>query len=230
MTHQRTLLLAIVALAACTTAGPTAERGMRQSVAAPAPRPVEAPASGGMALPAIDRQLMRRGEMRVEVESPTAAADRISARVVAAGGYVANATSGKNDATLSLRVPATLLDATMDSAAALGRVQSRTTRVEDVTDQIVDVDARRTTLAATRDRLRALLARADAVTDVVAVERELTRVQAELESLDARLTALRSQVALSTIDLHLIRKLTLGPLGLLFVGVGKVVGKLFVWR
>lgn len=85
-------------------------------------------------------------------------------------------------------------------------------------------------LRASRDRLRQLLDRAATVQDVVAVERELARVQGQLESLEARLAALRGEVARSELFVRLEQKVVPGPLGAVLLGLGTLIGKLFVWR
>jgi len=178
------------------------------------------------------RQLIRVGDISVHVKDPRDAATRLEARVTAAGGFVESSQreGDGGSARLQLRVPSAMLDAFMDSAAAMGRVRDRSVSAQDVTDQLIDLDARRATLVATRDRLRELLKRADLVRDVVEVERELTRVQGQLDSMDRQLEAMRNRVALSPLTVKLDREPVLGPLGWVAYGVGKVIEKLFVWR
>jgi hypothetical protein len=65
---------------------------------------------------------------------------------------------------------------------------------------------------------------------VIAVERELARVQSEIESLEARLAVLNTSVARSDLTVSMEQRRVLGPLGVVAVGIGKVFGKLFVWR
>lgn len=179
----------------------------------------------------LAQQLIRRGDMALEVEDVSATARRVERLATAMGGLVAQSQDdGKDDARVSLRVPQDRLDATMDSVARFGHVERRATNSTDVTEQMLDMDARIATLAATRDRLRQLLARAEAIRDVIEVERELQRVQAELESLDRRVTALRGQVAMSDLSVSIERRIVLGPVGQLFRAIGVGIGKLFVWR
>ena len=177
------------------------------------------------------RQLIRRGRMAVEVASLGAARERIEQSAVAFGAQVARATVEEREhAEYLIRVPPERLDALMDSIAALGHVESRSVGVEDVTDRVIDVEARLVALRASRDRLRQLFDRASTTQDVIAVERELARVQAEIESLEARLATLRGQVALSELSVTLRQRPVLGPLGVLAMGLGNGVRKLFIWR
>lgn len=189
--------------------------------------------AGGAAMARLQlaQQLIRRGDMALEVEDVSATARRVERLATAMGGIIAQSSDdGRDDAMVAMRVPSDRLDATMDSVSQLGHVERRGTNAQDVTEQMLDLDARIATLAATRDRLRQLLSRSEAIRDVLEVERELSRVQAELESLDRRATQLRGQVAMSDLSVKIDRRVILGPVGQLFRAIGVGIGKLFVWR
>ena len=212
----------------------------RANVGAPGAGSVEGPLalqqgpdapSAAVKIPSL-RQLLRVGHMKVQMRDPRAGAARLEAHVAAIGGYV-ESSRGEGDgssADLQLRVPSTLLDATMNEVGTLGEVRERSVNAQDITDQLVDLDARRATLAASRDRLRELLQRAEGIRAVVEMEHELTRVQSQLDSMDRQLESMRGRVALSHLSVRLEREKVLGPIALLAYGVGKVVRKLFVWR
>jgi hypothetical protein len=227
--HTLVACAVLLALAACTRAG-----------SAPS-SPVQARAGGGEAwsvgadgIRAQDRLLVRRASLDVEVRDPTQFAERARTLTERLGGFVAHSSrTGNGDpddgqVQLVLRLPSDSLDAALDSLGALGKVRSRMVSSDDVTEQVVDLQARVTNLRASRDRLRQLVGQATAVADVVAVERELTRVQGELDALEARLEYLRSSVSLAEITVTARPALRLGPLGLLFGGVFRLVGALFV--
>jgi len=127
-------------------------------------------------------------------------------------------------------VPSTSLDASLDSLARIGKVESRSITATDVTDEARDLDARVATLRATRDRLRQLLERAASVSDIAAVETQLARVQQDLETLEGRLKSMRTDVALSELSLNIEQRRVLGPLGLVAAGLAWVVEKLFILR
>ena len=183
---------------------------------------------------AQDRLLVRRASLDVEVRDPGAFAERARALTERLGGFVAHSSrTGNGDpddghVQLVLRIPSDSLDAALDSLGALGKVRSRMVSSDDVTEQVVDLEARVTNLRASRDRLRQLVGQATAVADVVAVERELTRVQGELDALEARLEYLRGAVSLAEVTVTARPALRLGPLGLLFGGVFRLIGALFV--
>ena len=186
------------------------------------------------------RLLVRRAEMRVEAEDPAALAPRVRGVADGLGGYLAALDvetdrgnlyeNSRRSLRATLRVPEAALDAALDSLARLGTVRHRSVSAQDVTEQVVDVDARVASLTAVRDRLREQLQRAANVTETLAVERELARVQQELDAVQARLKSLRSRAALSELTFVAEQPHVLGPLGKLFVGLGRALGKLFVIR
>ena len=212
--------LAVVALAAaCSQARPVAT--------APAPA-VAHPLAATEPTPP---QMIRRGQEGLTVERVDDARRHLEHAAAALDASIARSEARESEsADYLFRVPPQRLDALMDSAATLGAVDERTTNAEDVTAQVVDVEGRIAALRASRDRLQELMNRATSVPNVIAVERELARVQGELESLEGRLNAMRGQVAMSELSVHLGQRHILGPLGLLFVGIGRGLEKLFVLR
>jgi len=205
------LLLGLVLTAACTS----------PAAPPPAPSPVSARAD--------DREIIRRASMEMEAKRPAEAARRVDAITRGAGGRVEESVDREEKrVTMVLRVPAAALDAVLDSVARLGKVKDRQVSALDVTEQTADLQARLQNQVAVRDRLRQHLQRAAAVQDVIAVERELARVQTDIDLLEGQLRALRSNVAMSRVELDIHRPRVLGPLGLIVAGVARVIGKLFV--
>ena len=221
---RRTLIVVAVALAATLgLAGcSAASSGSSGSVAGPA---VPAPQSGGGGNGAAadsaaggsksegtaskDRSVVVTGEAVVAVRDPIAAAADATRIVTAAGGRVdgrseqAGTGGGGATATLTLRIPAAKLDATLDRLRALGRADRVTTNSADVTGQTQDLDARITALRTTIQRMLELEQRASDTTDLIALETAIGDRQGELESLEAQQRDLADQVAMSTITLTL---------------------------
>jgi hypothetical protein len=178
-----------------------------------------------------DRMLVRRAALEMETDNVAVVPARVNAMAIKFGGYVQNTReTEKRYVWVTLRVPSPSLDVALDSLSTLGKVTTRTASADDVTAEVGDADARLKSLIAVRDRLRSHLDRSNTVADVVAVERELSRVQGEVDVLEGRLKVLRSQVALAEISLAASQRRVLGPLGVFFVGVGNLIGKLFVIR
>ena len=216
------------ALGGCASSGPmTASASARPRVAAPD----DDGRLGSVEAALAQQQLIRRGHIAVSVADIAPARARLERAVAATGALVSHAQlSDDSRADYTLRVPPAQLAPLMDSVAALGDVDTRTTSAGDVTEAVGDAEARLAALRASRDRLTQLLDRAASVQDVISVERELARVQGEIESLDARLQAMKGQVAMSELVVRIRRKPVLGPLGLVFSGLLTVVEKLFIWR
>lgn len=157
-----------------------------------------------------ERKLIRTGDVRLEVEDLDAALERLGGILEEADGTIAGSEvrtqrSGGRLARLTLRVPATAFESTMDAITGIGHVEVRSTSVADVTRQYVDLEIR---LAVKEDavaRLRELLTnRAGSLNEVLAVERELSRAVSELEQMKGERRYLDQQVAQSTISLVLV--------------------------
>ena len=196
-----------------------------QAQAIPSQNPVDAPS------PLEARILVRKAALGLEVEKVGSAIAAATALTTRLGGYVESSVQqSERSARLVLRVPSTSLDASLDSLARIGKVESRSITATDVTDEARDLDARVATLRATRDRLRQLLERAASVSDIAAVETQLARVQQDLETLEGRQKSLRTNVALSELSVSIEQRHVLGPLGLVAAGLAWVVEKLFILR
>ena len=115
-----------------------------------------------------------------------------------------------SSANMTVRVPASNLDALLASIDTLGEVTSSSVDAQDVAVEVIDLEARITTLEESIDRLRDLQGQAASVADLVTVESELAARQAELESLTARRDYLMRQVEMSTAYISLTTT-TSGP-------------------
>lgn len=182
---------------------------------APADQPRAAPANAPVAnrAPAIPRKLVRTVDLNLEVKSPEESAANVQALVAGLGGYVASAsTRRQNDVlqyTLTLRVPVERFDEALKAVRALGvRVDRESQKVEDVTDQYVDLDARMRTLEATEAELRGLLAesrqRGRKVAEIMEVYRQLVEIRSQIEQIHGQLNSFDKLAALSTLNLELV--------------------------
>ena len=194
--------------------------------------PAPAPARTARIIPGeqAPQLLVRRAALGVDVDDVAVSTSRAHGVAIGTGGYVEREERAERSASVTIRVPEPRLDAALDTLGRLGTVTTRSVSAQDVTEEAIDVEARIRSLTASRDRLRELLSRASSVTDVVAVEKELARVQGELDSLQGRLQHLRSTAALAELHVSFHQKVVLGPLGKLFNGIGRAIGKLFVKR
>ena len=193
----------------------------------PSPAPVVSPTP--LTSSSIDRMTVRRGDQRVEVDSPLVAGRRVERLAHEAGGYVEQS-SGSTDGSVSVvaRVPAASLDAVMDSVATFGKELRRQLTGTDVTDQYADLEARLRSSIALRERLQQLLTRAESLDDVLKLEQQIARLQSEIDALQGRLEQLRSSVVMASLSVSFERGRVLGPLGVAGKGLARAVSWLFV--
>lgn len=208
------LVVLAVAAAGCSSAGAPVEvdgklaaasaAGVTSDAQAPAPA---GQAGGDKALAyTADRQIVKTGEVTLEVANVANALGRVRAMAVELGGYVGGSQAGTltDAATLTLRIPASRFDDALARLHALdGKVLSESTREEDVTSAVVDLQARIANLQASETSYRALLARAQKVDDILAVQSRLDDVQGQIEQLSAQLKQLSNQADLATLTVTL---------------------------
>ena len=109
-------------------------------------------------------------------------------------------------ATLTVRVPERLFDATLKRFAQLGKVESVSTSSEDVTSQYVDLQARLRHQRAVETRLVGFLAQADTISETLAVQDRIDKVQLEIEQLSAQMKSLRETTSYGTLSVFLHEK------------------------
>lgn len=181
-----------------------------------------APSSGGAPLapmPASDvgeaskeRQVTRQASVVLRVADTKEAAASIRTLATQTGGWVtweemydASSTSTPYSM-ITVQVPSSKLEQTLDALAGLGTVESRTISSADVTAEVVDVESRIKTMRESIARLNALMEKATKISDIAAIEGELAQRQAELESLLAQQKWLTSQVEMAPIQVTLVTK------------------------
>jgi len=157
-----------------------------------------------------DRQVVQTGYVTVVVDKPLDASADAVRITEQAGGRVdgrneyAPTEGNEGSATLTLRIPVSALDATLDKLKALGTVQEVSLSSTDVTMQSQDLDARIKALSASVDRLVALLATASDTDTLISLETAISDRQGQLESLESQQRYLADQVAMSTVTLNLV--------------------------
>lgn len=159
---------------------------------------------------AVDRELVTTGEATLAVEDPFATAEQIARLVEDAGGRVesrdeqAATDDHPGSASMTLRIPADRVSATLDALDELGELRNRHIETVDVTGTAQDLDARIEALRTSTDRLRELMAQADRVADLLQIEAELSTRQAELDALVSQRNRLSDEVAMSTLRIEIV--------------------------
>ena len=151
--------------------------------------------------------VVRYGNLSLEVIDADEALARVTAIVESAGGYISSSSrSGEGDnlyLSATLRVPAADFSTVMASLRGEGEVLYEDIGSYEVTMQVLDLEARLENLRASETAFLKLLDRAQTVADVVAVQSELSRIQGDIESYDAQLNGVKDQVEMTSINISL---------------------------
>ena len=161
-----------------------------------------------------NQQIIRTAYVSVDVDDVATGVSAIADLTADLEGQLQSqsvqGTGEDSSANMTVRLPASNLDALLASIDTLGEVTSSSVDAQDVAVEVIDLEARITTLEESIDRLRDLQGQAASVADLVTVESELAARQAELESLTARRDYLMRQVEMSTAYISLTTT-TSGP-------------------
>ena len=158
-----------------------------------------------VALAAQERIIVRTVDMGLVIADISKALDTISQMAKESGGWVVDSSRRqKHLASISVRVPADRLEATVLGLRKLAiEVEFEVSSSKDVTDEFVDTKARLKNLQATEEALLRLFDRAQKVEDALSVQTELTRVQGDIEGLQGRIKFLEQTSAFSLINISL---------------------------
>ena len=155
------------------------------------------------------REVITTGYMSVTVKSPDEAStdairitESVGGRVDGRSEYAPN-DGDRGSASLTLRIPASELTATLDKFKELGTLQEVSINSVDVTMESRDLEARINALDASVERLLALLTKAEDTDTLIQLETAISSRQGELESLKSQKRYFDDQVAMSTLTLNL---------------------------
>jgi hypothetical protein len=107
--------------------------------------------------------------------------------------------SSAANATITLKVPPTALEGTLDRIAGLGTELNRDEHANDVTTQVSDTNARLTAARDSLNRLEQLFQHAGTVGDLTNLEAQIAQRESDLDSLESQQKALSAEVAQATI-------------------------------
>lgn len=157
-----------------------------------------------------ERKVILNGTMQIEVADLGAATEAIRAHVDAVGGFIAaeSTLAGQpgraRSGSLTLRVPAPQLDATVARLRTLGEEQSLTLNAEDVTEQYFDLEIQLRNRRELESRLRLLMARpGNDLSDLLEIEKEVARVRSEIEQMEGRKRFWDNRVSFATLAVTL---------------------------
>ena len=151
--------------------------------------------------------IVRYGNLSLEVNDVDDALGRVTTIIDSAGGYISSSSrSGEGEylyLSVTLRVPAAEFSAVMASLRSEGEVLYEDIYSYEVTMQVLDLEARLENLRASEAAFLKLLDRAQTVADVVAVQSELSRIQGDIESFEAQLSGVKDQIDMASVIVSL---------------------------
>lgn len=154
------------------------------------------------------RKLITTVNMETETEHYDDLMLWLNARIGEYGGYVEFSENygnqkSRRSATLTIRIPATNLEAFLTGLSQESNVTYQSRSVKDITLNYVDVQSHKEALLVEQQRLMELLEKASDLKDLLAIEERLTHVRYELESYESQLRTYDNQIDYSTIHLSI---------------------------
>lgn len=159
---------------------------------------------------AIDRKIIRNGELAIETESPNEGLRKITLAAESHGGFVVTSEFKQNptapgakpnqSVTVVARVPSSAFAATLEQIRGVGdRVVQEKISGQDVSEEYLDVQARLRNKKALEGQFLDIMKQARKVEDALEVQSQLADVRTDIERLEGRRRFLDNQSALSTI-------------------------------
>lgn len=165
----------------------------------------------------IERKLIKRAELNLEVKNCEAVTKRILELVNSFSGLIIDSSIEKypNDAKRGRAVLKILprdFDRVISQLKELGKVDLVRITGEDVTEEYVDIGARLKNFYAVKERLLKILKdSARSVKDILEVERELSRLGEQIEKIEGRKKYLDRQVELATVTVNFYEPKAFSP-------------------
>ena len=151
----------------------------------------------------------RTAELRIRVENLETAREAVKKLLAVRHGYITEFSSEAGDddvryARISLRVPRTELDMSLNDLRGVGRVVGESETGENVQPHREDLAARLKTARETEGRIIAIIGqRTGNVADVLEAEKEGARVRQEIEQMEAQQEILAHKVEMAMIELSI---------------------------
>src|SRR6266567_4040145 len=144
---------------------------------------------------AVDRKIIRNGELTLETESPTEGLRKITAAAESHGGFVVTSEFKQNpvaagakpsqSVTVVARVPASQFASALDQIRNAGeRVIQEKVSGQDVSEEYLDVEARLRNKKALEGQFLEIMKQARKVADALDVQSQLADVRTEIERLE----------------------------------------------
>lgn len=239
---KKILLIALISmlmLSACSSASrdaittPSEAPAAMPDYGAPVAEEAGAKNEGGTVYDAVGQQaqtervVLKSAEITVSVAKPNESMKEVSAMATRLGGFVVNSYTWRDQdyntgrtydkATITIRVPAEKLDATLAEIRAMSAngtegVISESQSGQDVTSDFVDSESRLRNLKAAEAQLMELMKNTTDLANTMEVFRELTNIREQIEVLQGHINYLKESADLSSIAITLVAEASLQPI------------------
>ena len=150
------------------------------------------------------QKLKKTGEISFETSDLNKTKELITKTVVEMKGFIANDVSsqydGRNQNTLTIRIPANNFDNLMDKiSSSTSKIDNKSIEVEDVTQEYIDLDTRLKTKKELEARYLQLLQKATKVEEILKIEEQIGTLREDIESAEGQFRYLNNQISLSKI-------------------------------
>lgn len=162
--------------------------------------------------PAVQRKIIRSGEMEFEVESFDVALMQVAKIAGERSGFIATTSSeklpnGKVRGSVVVRVPPEHLDLLILNLRALGDLKSSRIAAQDITKQYTDLESGLRAARAMETRLLEIIKSGKGeIKDLLAAEKELGVWREKIEKVEGEIRYYASMISLSTLTITLAEK------------------------
>jgi hypothetical protein len=174
----------------------------------------------------VERVVIKNADLSLIVVDPAAALETISRMAEEKGGFVVNSNIYKITSTtgkelpagyITIRVPAEILEDTMDEIKALVEdadtdILSESVSGQDVTSEVTDLESRLRNLESAESQLLDIMDNATNTEDVMSVFTELTSIREDIEIIQGQLQYYQESAKLSAISINLQAKEAVAPI------------------
>ena len=167
---------------------------------------------------AIDKKVIKNGDLSLKVGSADRAAGEISNIVKQKGGEVFSTNfyevvKGQKSGFLTVRVPVDKFEEAINDIKKIAvQVLSESTNGQDVTEEYTDLQAQLKNKKAEEESFVKILDTAGKIDDILSTTREIARVRGEIERLEGRIRFMDNQTDMSTITVNLTEDVTVTPI------------------
>lgn len=161
----------------------------------------------------IDKKLIRRADLRFQVESIEESYEYMLSVITKNEGYISTMNETRSNQYfenhVSIKVPSSNFDNLIEELQSKSLFTDfKKLRTNDVSFEYIDIHARLETKKRIKDRfIEVLRTKTGTVEDILEAEERINSVEEEIESVEARLKYIDHQVKLSTIDLQMYQEL-----------------------